>query len=226
MSNLLTTTDKAVQCLHQFARIESVLLTQVNKEFLITLAGRCRLLLPTTVFSLTSSFFLLTLHLLYLRSIGIVGQELAEFHRHDFLDELLFVDIFKIALDILHERTYLLVIDIGLDDLIHHLIELLLTDFLSRRNDTLLKLLSNDLLDIADFELLTQVHDTDTRTLLTGTTRTTRAVGVILDIIGQSVVDDVCQVVNIQSTGSHIGSHQQLYGMLTELLHGQVTLLL
>ena len=34
------------------------------------------------------------------------------------------------------------------------------------------------------------------------------------------------QVVNIQSTSSHISSYQQLYGMLTELLHRQVTLLL
>ena len=36
----------------------------------------------------------------------------------------------------------------------------------------------------------------------------------------------MCQVVNVQTAGSYIGSHEQLYGMLAELLHGQVTLLL
>ena len=34
------------------------------------------------------------------------------------------------------------------------------------------------------------------------------------------------QIVHIQSPGSHIGSHQELNGMVAELLHGEVTLLL
>ena len=50
--------------------------------------------------------------------------------------------------------------------------------------------------------------------------------GVVLNIVRQSVVDDVCQVVYVQSTGCNVSSHQQLYGMLAELLHGQVALLL
>ena len=74
--------------------------------------------------------------------------------------------------------------------------------------------------------LLTTVDNTDTRTLLASTTSTTRTVSVVLDIIRQSVVDDMCQIINIQATGCHISSNQQLYGMLTELLHRQVTLLL
>ena len=34
------------------------------------------------------------------------------------------------------------------------------------------------------------------------------------------------QVVHVESTGCHIGSHEQLHGVLAELLHGQVALLL
>ena len=88
------------------------------------------------------------------------------------------------------------------------------------------ELLTNLLLDVANLELLTAVHDADARTLLAGSTGTARAVGVVLDIVWQSVVNDVRQVIDVQSAGSHVGSHQQLYGMLAELLHGQVALLL
>ena len=70
------------------------------------------------------------------------------------------------------------------------------------------------------------MHDTDARTFLARTARTARAVGVVLDIIGQTVVDDVCEVVDIQATGSDIGSYQQLNSVLAELLHSQVALLL
>ena len=70
------------------------------------------------------------------------------------------------------------------------------------------------------------MNNTDAGTLLSSTTSTARAVSIVFDIVGQSVVDNMRQVVNIQSTSSHISSYQQLYGMLTELLHRQVTLLL
>ena len=49
---------------------------------------------------------------------------------------------------------------------------------------------------------------------------------VVLDIIRQSEVDDVSQIVHIQSSCSHIGSHQQLCQMIAELLHRKVSLLL
>ena len=226
VSHLLTTTNEAVQRLHQLAWIETVLFTQIDEQLLIALAGGCQLLLTAAFFSLSAALFLLTFYLLNLWSIGIVGQEFAKLHRHDFLDKLVFVDILKIALDILHEGSNLLVIDIGLHNLVHHLVELLLADFLSRRDDALLELLANDFLDIANLEFLTTMNDTDARTFLTGTACTPRAVGVVLDIIGQTVVDDVCEVIDIQTTSSHIGSHQQLDGVLAELLHSQVALLL
>ena len=50
--------------------------------------------------------------------------------------------------------------------------------------------------------------------------------GIVLDIIRQSEVDDVCQIIHIQSSCSHIGSHQQLRQVVAEFLHRQVALLL
>ena len=47
---------------------------------------------------------------------------------------------------------------------------------------------------------------------------------IVLNVIGQTKVYYVSQVVHIQSTGSHIGSNQQLQLTLAELVHGQVTL--
>ena len=50
--------------------------------------------------------------------------------------------------------------------------------------------------------------------------------GVVLDIVGQSEVDDMRQIVHIQSACSDICCHKQLRQVVTELLHRQVALLL
>ena len=50
--------------------------------------------------------------------------------------------------------------------------------------------------------------------------------GIALDIIGQTKVDDMRQVVHIQSSSCHIGSHKKLCEVLAEFLHGEVALLL
>ena len=70
------------------------------------------------------------------------------------------------------------------------------------------------------------MHDGDRRTLLAGTTSTARAMGIVLNIIRQSEVDDMRQIIHIQSACRHISSHQQLRQVVTELLHRQVALLL
>ena len=74
--------------------------------------------------------------------------------------------------------------------------------------------------------LLTGVNDAERCSFLTSTTGTTGTVGIVLNIVRQSVVDDMCQIIYIQPTRCHIGGNQQLNGMLAELLHRQVTLLL
>ena len=50
--------------------------------------------------------------------------------------------------------------------------------------------------------------------------------GIALDIVWQSIVDDMRQIVHVETTRRHIGCHQQLHGVLAELGHRQVTLLL
>ena len=107
-----------------------------------------------------------------------------------------------------------------------HLIELFLTDLLCRWNLSLHELLAYLFLDVTDLELLATMNDGDRSSLLTSTPSTTRTVGIILDIIGQSEVDDMGQVIHIQTSCSHIRSHEQLCQVLTELLHRQVALLL
>ena len=64
------------------------------------------------------------------------------------------------------------------------------------------------------------------RTLLACTTCTTASVGVAFNVVGQSVVDDVGQIVYVQPTSSNVGSHEELHIVLAELLHCQVALLL
>ena len=74
--------------------------------------------------------------------------------------------------------------------------------------------------------LLAQVDDGNGGTRLAGTAGTSAAVGIALGIVGQAIVDDVCQVVHVQSAGGHVGGHQQLQVAHAELLHHQVALCL
>ena len=74
--------------------------------------------------------------------------------------------------------------------------------------------------------LLTAVDNGDARAFLASTTCSTTTVRVVLDIVRQSEVDNMRQVVNIQSSRCYIRRHQQLRQMVTELLHRQVALLL
>ena len=74
--------------------------------------------------------------------------------------------------------------------------------------------------------LLTGMDDRDGRTLLARTACTAGTVGIVFNIIRQAVIDDVRQVVHVQSTCSHIRSHENLCEMRTELLHREVALLL
>ena len=64
----------------------------------------------------------------------------------------------------------------------------------------------------------------DRRTSFASTTGAARAVGVVFDIIGQTVVDDVGEFVDIKSTSCNIGGYKELSAMLAKLLHRQVAL--
>ena len=95
---------------------------------------------------------------------------------------------------------------------------------MSRRQGLNAELLVQDAFYLLHLTFFAQVHDGDRDTRLAGTSRTSASVGIAFHIIGQAIVDDVGQVVHVQSAGSHIRSNQQLQMTLAELLHHQVTL--
>ena len=61
-------------------------------------------------------------------------------------------------------------------------------------------------------------------TLLSCTTCTTRAMGIILNIIGQSEVYHMSEVIHIKASCCYVCCHKQLGKMLAELLHRKVSL--
>ena len=184
-----------------------------------------------TAFATTSTTFaatgtLASFWLDNLRSVLIVIEELTEGDGYHLLDDVLLVDVLKLAVDFCHVWFNLILVHIGLHDVVHGLEELLLADFLWGWQNAVHELLANLLLNLANLELLSGMDDRDGCSLLSGTTGTTASMGITCHIVRQTVVDDVSQIVNIKTTGSHIGSHQELNGMVAELLHGEVTLLL
>ena len=225
VSHHLTATHIAVQRLHQLAGIEAVALAQVDEQSVVALLCLVHALLAVGL-SLTLLSTLLLAHLLNFGGIGIVGKELSELARDNLLDDFFLVDILEVAVDVEHKRRDFIVVYVGFHDLVHHLVELLLADFLGRWNLRLLELLSYFLLDGTNLVLLLRVDNRDAGALLAGTSRAARAVGIVLDVVGHSEVDDVRQVVDVEATGCHVGSHEQLRQVLAELLHGQVALLL
>ena len=234
VTHLLTTLHVLVQILHDFARIETIRLTQVDEQplktslsFMLSAAVRnlaTALATAATTFAATGT--LAGLRLDNLRSVLIVIEELTEGDGYHLLDDVLLVDVLKLAVDFCHVWFNLILIHIGLHNVVHGLEELLLADFLWGRQYAVHEVLANLLLYLANLELLSGMDDRDGCSLLSGTTGTTASVGVASHIIRQTIVDNVSQIIYVQTTGSHIGSHQELNGMVAELLHGEVTLLL
>ena len=234
VTHLLATLHVLVQILHDFARIETIRLTQVDEQALETslslmlsaTIGNLATAFATTSTTLTATGTLACFRLDNLRSILIVIEELTEGDGYHLLDDVLLVDVLKLAVDFCHVWFNLILVHIGLHDVVHGLEELLLADFLWGWQNAIHEVLANLLLNLANLELLSGMDDRDGCSLLSGTTGTTASVGVTCHIIRQTVVDNVSQIIYVQTTGSHIGSHQELNGMVAELLHGEVTLLL
>ena len=234
VTHLLATLHVLVQILHDFARIETIRLTQVDEQ---TLETSLSLMLSATIgnlattFATTSTAFAATgtlagFRLDNLKSVLIVIEELTEGDGNHLLDDVLLVDVLKLAVDFCHVWFNLILVHIGLHDVVHGLEELLLADFLWGRQYAVHEILANLLLNLANLELLSGMDDRDGCSFLAGTTGTAASVGVTCHIIRQTIVDNVSQIIYVQTTSSHIGSHQELNGMVAELLHGEVTLLL
>ena len=134
-----------VDKLHDLSGIESVGLSQVDKQAAVALFGLAGAL-AGVVLAVFLAAFALHLHLSDFGSVGIIGKELAELNAHNLLYEVFFVDVFKVAVDVFHERSYLFLVHVGLDYLVHHLVELLLAYLLSRRHDAFYELLADGFL--------------------------------------------------------------------------------
>ena len=131
MSHRHPSTNMAVDELHGLTGIETVFLSEIDKEALVALFRLAWTAFRGSSFPLSSFLFPLFLfHVFNLRRIGIIREELSELHRDNLLDDVVLVDILEIAADVLHERTYLLFVHIGLHNLVHHLVELLLANLL------------------------------------------------------------------------------------------------
>ena len=83
-----------------------------------------------------------------------------------------------------------------------------------------------DPLDVFEASTLTAMADSDRDPHLPSTGGTATTVGVVLDIVRQSVVDDVGEIVHIQASCCHVGCDEELKIAYAELLHHIVTLCL
>ena len=142
----------------------------------------------------------------------------------DAFDEVLLREPVELAIDVGHEVGNLLLVDLHLLQVINHLIELLFANLLAAGYLPLFKLLANDALNLAHLDAFAQVDDGDAGASLAGSAGTAAAVGVALYIIRQTEVDNVRQVLYIESAGCHVGSDQELQMAYAELLHHQVAL--
>ena len=83
-----------------------------------------------------------------------------------------------------------------------------------------------DTLDITQTATLTAVTDSDGDTHLTCSCGAPTAVRIALDVIRQTIVDDVGEIVHIQTTSCHVRGDKKLEIADAELLHHVVTLCL
>ena len=227
VADILPLLHIAVEELHYLTGIETICLAEVYEQSLVTrlrlvLAPSARHLCPWSIPASST----LCRRLLNNGRILVVVEEAAKGHRHHLLYNILLVDILELAHDVSHIRGNLLLVDIGLHDGVHLLVELLLAYLLRRWQGAINKLLAYLPLNVPDLSLLFRVDDGYRRTFLACTACTSGAVGIVLYVVGQSVIDDMGEVVDIKSSCCHIGSNKQLHGMLPELLHRKVSLLL
>ena len=221
----------AIDDTNDFARIEIVALTQIDKQPGQSRLGlpRSALALPPATSLLSLCFALRRLSLLGLHNlggIGIIAQKAPKCILHHSLDNIVLAEPLQLVHDFGQKGRNLVFVHLGALQFIDGPIELLGAYFSRLGQRATLKALANSLLNAAHLMLLAHVNDADACAALAGSPRSARPMGVVLHVIGQSVVDNVRKVVDIEPSRSHIGSHEQLRVVLSELLHRQVALLL
>ena len=218
--------DVAVDELHDLSGIEAVGLSQVDEQLAEALLGLTRRPLGSRSLLLLAPRLAARCRTFYLRRIGIVGKESSEGEAHYLLEHILLVPVLEVAHYLGHEGSYLLLVDVDFLDFIDSLEQLLGAYLLWRRQLAVDKLLAYLLLYAAHLVLLLYVDDAYRGAFLACAARASAAVGVVLDVVGQSVVYHVGEVVHVEAPGSHVGSHEQLRQVRAELLHREVALLL
>ena len=218
----------AVDEVDDFAGIEIVALAEVDEEALVARFGFARtarsVFAAGTVGLGTLLVVAAALRLLDLGRVGIILQEMSELATDDALDEVFLREPVELAEDFWEEGGDLRLVDLNAFQFVHHAIELFRADFLGLGQYADLEFLADDFLDDAHFSALAEMDDGDARAALSGASSTSRTVGIVFYVVGKSVVDHVCQFVDIKTAGCHVGGNEELRAVLTELLHREVAL--
>ena len=226
-SNLhLATFHLIVDKFYDFLGKVPVYLAETEEQARIPFLGCMVTLLLLSLCLFPFAFSLVLADLLNLRCIGIVAQETSELTTEYAFHNVVLFQPSPPSVHILHERSNLLLVNLHTLYLVDNMVELLAAYLFGFGQRLTHEFLLYHILYLLDFVLLADVNDAYRCTFLSCTSCTTAAMSVILHIVGQTVVDDMRKVIYVQSTCSHIGSHKQLYAMLTETLHRKVALLL
>ena len=162
--------------------------------------------------------------------IGIVTEETSELCGDNAFDKVFAREPRQLAVDLGEEGGNLVVVDLDMLQLVDDVVELLGADFLGVGELCAFEMPSavfggeDDAFDGADFGLLTDMYNADARTAFAGAAGASGTVDVAFDVVRETVVDDVCQVVDIEASGGNVGGDEELRTVLAELLHGQVAL--
>ena len=158
--------------------------------------------------------------------IFVIIQKSVEVQRHHTCDEFFScepAEFFKhhrqVVVDVVaHDVDFFEVVDMSE--------QLFLAHLLCCRDEAAFHWLSELFFDSFNLMFLFLMHEADADACLVGTTCSSAAVHVSVDVVREVIVDDMCQVVDIQSAGCHVGSHQDLCEALAEVVHHEVALCL
>ena len=157
----------------------------------------------------------------------VVVEESAVLQEHQTAHELFTVDPVKLAYQIRKYGVECRVFgELDTLDTICQMEELLFADSLPCGELLSLDGGMGDTLDITQTATLTAVTDSDGDTHLTCSCGAPTAVRIALDVIRQTIVDDVGEIVHIQTTSCHVRGDKKLEIADAELLHHVVTLCL
>ena len=146
--------------------------------------------------------------------------------RNHTLDQVFFAQPVQFTVYFRHEISHIFLIHLHLFQVIDYFQQLFLANLFTGRHFTNYKLLADNPFDFTHFTFLAQVDDGDGSTCLSGTSCTSATVSVAFGIIRQAIIDDVGQIVHIQSAGGNVRGNQDLQIADTEFLHDGITLCL